>query len=101
MRSGSSNDPSPVDRNRTDISNVSTGEQPLRRTRDLVEYIIGVNEATASEIARQLGVDPKGLRAWLRAEWRSGNPLMAHVKNQRWVFSSAEAEEIKAQYRAR
>lgn len=55
---------------------------------------------TAPEIARGLGVSGLTFRKWLRSEWRSGHPMLAHhTINDRWEFSQEEAETLKAQFR--
>ncbi len=55
---------------------------------------------TAPELARELKVDPKVFRAWLREQWRAGNRILAgHVHGQRWVFSKREAGLLKVQFR--
>lgn len=51
---------------------------------------------TAVEISRQLGVDPKHFRQWLRDQVQEGNPLVAHHRhNEPWIFSDADAGELE------
>lgn len=54
---------------------------------------------TAPEIARALGVSGLTFRKWLRSQWRSGHPMLAHHRiNDRWEFSQDEAETLKAEF---
>lgn len=54
---------------------------------------------TAVELARQLGVDPKQLRGWLRGQARGGHPLLAsHLHYERWEFSDLDAAELAAEF---
>lgn len=50
---------------------------------------------TAEDIARELDVSAKTLRAWLRKN------IPNHQHYERWQFSRAEADAIKVRYRAR
>jgi transposase-like protein len=60
------------------------------------------DDVTASELARRVGVDPKILRAWLRAEWRDGHRLLrGHVLHARWLFSEADAGTLAAEFAGR
>ena len=55
---------------------------------------------SAPELARELKVDPKVFRAWLRDEWRAGNKILAgHVHGHRWIFNKRDAGLLKVQYR--
>lgn len=54
---------------------------------------------TAVELARQLGVDPKVLRNWLRRKAASGHPLLqGHAHNDAWVFSAADARVLAREF---
>jgi hypothetical protein len=57
---------------------------------------------SAPELARRLGANPKTLRAWLRAQARARNPLVAgHEHYGRWWFSESEARQLADEYRRR
>ncbi|MBN8868747.1 MAG: hypothetical protein J0H66_02590 [Solirubrobacterales bacterium] len=59
-----------------------------------------LDTVTAPELARELKVEPKVFRAWLRDEWRAGNEILAgHVHQQRWIFNKRDAGLLKVQYR--
>lgn len=51
---------------------------------------------TPNDIARVLGISPKTLRAWLRANRAEG-----HAHGSRWEFTPAEADVIVARYSTR
>lgn len=56
---------------------------------------------TAPELAERLRVDPKRLRAWLRANAAAGHPLLAsHEHNQRWEFTEREAMQLVREFPA-
>jgi hypothetical protein len=56
-------------------------------------------DVTAVHLARRLGTDPKAFRLWLREQWRAGHPLLrGHVLHARWVFSEADAMELRQEY---
>src|SRR4051812_19970954 len=55
---------------------------------------------TPGELARELGISPKTLRAWLRAGRDAGYPLLAgHEHYGRWEFTRKEARPLIAEYR--
>ena len=55
---------------------------------------------TPGELARELGISPKTLRAWLRAGRDAGYPLLAgHEHYGRWEFTRKEARQLMAEYR--
>jgi hypothetical protein len=61
---------------------------------------LGTASVTPSELARELGVDPKSLRAWMRARASAGDPLFSrHGHGARWRFSLAEARGVVDRYR--
>ncbi len=75
-----------------------------RRPRCQVRHVpatLGSVEITPGEIAESLGVEPKTLRAWLRAERTAGHPLLdAHEHGAHYHFTRAEAAQLIAEYRA-
>jgi hypothetical protein len=53
-------------------------------------------------LAHRLNVDPKTLRAWLRAQAAAGNTLVAgHEHYGRWWFTEDDARRLAEQYRRR
>src|SRR5687767_6036018 len=59
-----------------------------------------LESVTAVDLARDLGVDPKRLRAWLRRQAVAGNPpLQGHELNSRWTFTQDEATELARLFR--
>src|SRR4051812_22429641 len=55
---------------------------------------------TPGELARELGISPKTLRAWLRAGRDAGYPLLAgHEHYGRSEFTRKEARQLIAEYR--
>lgn len=50
---------------------------------------------TAEDIARELHITGRQLRGWLRKN------ITNHAHNDRWVFTRAEAEDVKRRYLAR
>ena len=59
-------------------------------------------KVTAPELARELKVDPKAFRKWLRDEKSAGNEILAgHVPGQRWIFDKRDAGLLRVQYRRR
>ena len=50
---------------------------------------------TAEDIARELHITGPQLRGWLRKN------IANHAHNDRWVFTRAEAEDVKRRYLAR
>lgn len=56
---------------------------------------------TAVELAKELGVDPKKLRRWLRAEKENDHAMLAgHSQFARWEFSLADADHLAADFEA-
>lgn len=54
---------------------------------------------TPIELAKELGVDPRRLRRWLRAQRDSGHPLLGgHVDFARWEFSRRDADQLAADF---
>lgn len=61
----------------------------------------GMALVTPGEMARELGISPKTLRAWLRSLKDSGDARLAgHRHNERWEFEAALARELVQTYRA-
>src|SRR4051794_32504279 len=60
----------------------------------------GVSDlVTAVELARELEVDPKRLRRWLRAQRELGHPLLGgHVHAARWEFSRDDADKLAVEF---
>ena len=59
-----------------------------------------VDDVTPAEIAKSLKVNPKALRAWLRAERAARHPMLdAHEHGTHYHFTHAEAIELIAEYR--
>ena len=50
---------------------------------------------TAEDIARELHITGRQLRGWLRKN------ITNHAHNDRWVFTRAEADDVKRRYLAR
>jgi hypothetical protein len=54
---------------------------------------------TANEIAKDLGVDPKRLRRWLRAQKEAGHPLLGgHLTYAKWEFSRPDADRLAQEF---
>jgi phage antirepressor YoqD-like protein len=53
------------------------------------------SEVTPRDIARALDISEKKLRAWLRQ-----NSQVIHVRNEQWILTPGEADQIVAAYRA-
>lgn len=49
---------------------------------------------TPKELAKELGIDPKVLRGWLRKEY----PRAAEAKNTSWVITTAVAKKARAEF---
>lgn len=78
------------------LNDLSRGYNEMRGLTDESALI----HVTAPELARELKVDPKVFRAWLRDEWRAGNEILAgHSHGQRWIFDKRDAGLLKVQYR--
>lgn len=52
------------------------------------------------ELAARLGIDDKRLRTWLRQQAADGHELLrTHQHRAGWIFTSAEADQLAADYR--
>lgn len=56
---------------------------------------------TANELAKELDVDARHLRRWLRAQRDAGHPMLGgHLTYARWEFSRPDADRLAADFRA-
>jgi hypothetical protein len=54
---------------------------------------------TANEMAKDLGVDPRRVRRWLRAQKEAGHPLLGgHLTYARWEFSRVDANQLAQEF---
>ncbi len=74
---------------------------PTTRTWAVTVVSMSANRTvTAVDLAKQLRWDAKKLRGWLRSAAATGHPLLrAHGHNDSWVFTSADADQLRGEAR--